>query len=114
MTERIHYQMIISCKDMDYSLAKSFLGQHLGEYFAGATFSRIDGAWSTEGDQFKQGYADIVIESGIKVDCTTLPDQDTVNVLKKAANALKEATNMDFHWVHIEYWPVSAAHVLVE
>ncbi len=110
MTERIHYQMIISCPEMDYEAAKKLLAPILSERFAGATFNAVDGAWSQQGDQFKHQYTEIEFEHGIRIDCTTLPDENTVEIFQYAAQALKNVTGWDIKWVHLESWPVSAGH----
>ena len=55
-----------------------------------------------------------MVEQGIKVDCSTLPDQNGEVMLQEAAAELKAATKMDFTWVHIESWSVSAHHIALE
>jgi len=114
MNQRTHYQMIISCADMQYETAKAFLAKKLGAQFAGATFSRIDGAWSSQGSEDRSLYQDIMVEQGIKVDCSTLPDQNGEVILQEAAAELKAATKMNFTWVHIESWSVSAHHIALK
>lgn len=110
--KRIRYTIILSAPSFPYPQVLEYLTPLLGQQFAGACCSPVNGIWSSEGALFQDQYNQIKQEPGMQILISVLPEQENIayQKIKNMLQALKKDTALEIEWVHVEKEEIEALH----
>jgi hypothetical protein len=112
MNERARLTVVISSRGFPCERVVAWLAPKLSEWFAGATFCPVTGAWSADGDQTRPAYAAGESEPGLMILVSVLPeDRDrAVERIRELLRGMKAQLGLEISWVHLEEERVRAHH----
>lgn len=109
---RKRIQLCLSAERLDPQQVVLKLAPALGERFGGASFQPHTGVWSTDADVERERYGPGVIEPGLQLTVSVLPDDidAALDWLRGTIAALNVEHEWGLEWIHTEVTDVAAHH----